>query len=167
MFKDKPISRATIFLVLKDCQDGKKQKNKKNRTLTKNNISYRKRKRAQKYSARQLGIKPKCCRALRDTHCANGGSIVLDDESYFTFSHHELCGNYVYYKENFETTPDNVKYAGKTKFEPKVLFWLAISSKGIRPRGAKAINADIYIDQCLSKLKQFIERKHTQDEIMF
>ena len=40
------------------------------------------------------------------------------------------------------------------KFEPKVLVWLAILSKGnsapvIRPHGAKAPNADIYIDQCL------------------
>ena len=79
------------------------------------------------------------------------------------------CG---YYTEYFETTPGNVKYADKTKFEPKVLVWLVISFKGIstpiiRLRGAKVINADIYIDQCLSKLKQFIERKHTEEEIMF
>ena len=96
----------------------------------------------------------------------------MHNESYFTFSHHELSGNYGYYTENFETTSDNIKYTGKTKFESKVLVWLAISSKGIsssviRLRGAKAINADIYINKCLLKLKQFIERKHTQDEIMF
>ena len=96
----------------------------------------------------------------------------MDDESYFTSSHHELSGNDGYYTDNFETTPDNVKHAGITKFEPKVLVWLAISSKGIsapviRPRGAKAINAHIYIDQCLPKLKQFIDRKHMQDEILF
>ena len=142
------------------------------RILTKNNISYRKRKQAPKYSARKLEIIPKCCRALRDKHVANGKFIVLDDKSSITFSHHELSGNDGYYTDNFETTPDNVKYAGKTKFEPKVLVWLAISSKGIstpviRPRSAKAINANIYIDQCLPKLKQFIEKKHTQDEIMF
>ena len=64
------------------------------------------------------------------------------------------------------------KICWKTKFELKVLVWLVISFKGIsasviRPRGAKAINADIYIDQCLSKLKQLIEMKHSQDEIMF
>ena len=29
VFKDKPISSATIFRVLKDCRDGKKQENKK------------------------------------------------------------------------------------------------------------------------------------------
>ena len=85
---------------------------------------------------------------------------------------HELSGNDGCYTENFETAPDNVNYAGKTKFEPKVLVWMAISSKGIsppviRPRGVKVIYADIYIDQCLPKLKQFIESNHTQGEIMF
>lgn len=29
VFKDKPISRATIFQVLKDCREGKEQENKK------------------------------------------------------------------------------------------------------------------------------------------
>ena len=91
------------------------------RILTKINISSRKRKRAPKYSARQIEIIPKCCRALWDKHFANRKSIVLDNESYFTFLHHELSGNYGYYSKNFETTLDNVKYAGKTKFEPKVL----------------------------------------------
>lgn len=49
-------------------------------------------------------------------------------EFYFIFSHHELIGNDGYYTDNIEATPDNVKYAGKMKFEPKVLVWLAISS---------------------------------------
>lgn len=214
VFEDKPISRATIFRVLKDCRDGKQPQNKKksgrppklsvrttksllssaknkvgqstrrlsrkfgvsNTTvstiLKKNNVFYRKRKRAPKYTARQLEIIPKCCRALRDKHFANGKYMVLDDESYFTFSHHELSGNDGYYTDDIRTTPDNVKYAGKSKFEPKVLVWCAISSKGIsapviRQNKAKAINADIYIDQCLPKLKRFIENYHARDEIMF
>ena len=78
-----------------------------------------------------LEIIPKCCRALREKHFLNGKFIVLDYESYFTFLHHELSGNDRYYTDNFKTTPDNVKYARKTKFEPKVLVWLAIASKGI------------------------------------
>ena len=84
MFKDKPISRAIIFRVLKHCRDSKKQENKKkssrlpeytrrlgrkfgishstvHRFSKKNNISYRRRKQAPKYSARQLEIIPKCC----------------------------------------------------------------------------------------------------------
>jgi transposase len=214
LFKDKPISRATIYRVIKDCREGKLPENKKksghqpklsarttkslltsaknkvgqstrrlsrkfgvskstvHRILKKNKIFYRKRKRAPKYTARQLEIIPKCCRELRRKHFANGKFMILDDESYFTFSHHELSGNDGYYTDNVESTPDNVKFAGKSKFEPKVLVWCAISSKGIsepvyRSQKAKAINSDIYIDQCLPKLKQFIENKHTRDEIMF
>ncbi|XP_031621012.1 uncharacterized protein LOC116339331 [Contarinia nasturtii] len=209
MFKDKPISRRTIFRVLKDCHEDKEPENKKNlvsvRTtksllsnaknkvgqstrrlsgkfevsyvtvhniLKKNNVFYRKRKRAPKYTARQLEIIPKCCRELRRKHFVNGKFMILDDESYFTFSHHELSGNDGFYTENIVSTPDNVKYASKAKFEPKVLVWVAISSKGIstpviRPFGAKAIDSDTYINQCLPKLKQFIENHHTRAEIMF
>lgn len=214
VFKDKPISRATIFSVLKDCREGKEPENKKksgrppklsvrtkksllssaknkvgqstrrlsrkfdiskdtvHRILKENNVFYRKRKRAPKYTARQLEIIPKCCRELRRKHFANEKFMILDDESYFTFSHHELSGNDGFYTGNIEATPDNVKYAGKTKFEPKVLVWCAISSKGvsvplIRPNKAKAINSDIYINQCLPKLKRFIENHHARDEIMF
>lgn len=214
MFKDKPISRRTIFRVLKDCRDGKEPENKKqcggpsklgartvisllssaknkvgqstrklgrkfgvskdtvHRILKKNNVIYRKRRRAPKYTQQQLEKIPKCCRALRDKHFANGKSIILDDESYFTFSHHELSGNDGFYTDNIEATADDVKYAGKSKFEPKVLVWAAISSKGvseplIRSNKSEAINADIYIGQCLPKLKQFIEKHHGRDEIMF
>ncbi|XP_017462431.1 PREDICTED: uncharacterized protein LOC108355809, partial [Rhagoletis zephyria] len=94
------------------------------------------------------------------------------DESYFTFSHHEISGNDGFYTDNIELTPDKVKYAAKSKFEPKVLVWAAISSKGvsvplIRPSGAAAINSDTYINQCLTKLKRFIENNHARDKIMF
>lgn len=214
VFKEQPISRATIFNVLKDCREGKEQKNKKipgrpsklsaqttkkllssaknkvgqstrklarkfaiskdtvHRILKKNNVIYRKRQRAPKYTQQQLEKIPKCCRALRDKHFANGKCIILDDESYFTFSHHELSGNDGFYTDDIEATPDDVKYAGKSKFEPKVLVWVAISSKGvsaplIRPNKSKAIDSDVYIGQCLPKLKLFIEKYHAHDEIMF
>lgn len=85
------------------------------RILNKNDIFYRKRKRAPQYTAKQLEKISKCCRALRDKHFANG-KFILDDESYFTFSHHELSGNDGYYTNNVELTPNNVKYAGHLKF---------------------------------------------------
>lgn len=140
--------------------------------LAKNNVIYRKRKRAPKYTATQLEKIPICCRQLRLKHFAGGKFIILDDESYFTFSHHELSGNDGFYTDDIEATPDNVKYAGKLKFEPKVLVWVAISSKGvsaplIRPNKAKAVDSDIYISQCLPKLKQFIDKYHAHDKIMF
>jgi hypothetical protein len=83
-----------------------------------------------------------------------------------------LCGNHSFYTDDIETTPDNVKCVGKSKFEPKVLVWCAILSKGIstpviRQNKAKAIDSDTYISQCMPILKRFIENYHTRDEIMF
>ena len=132
---------------------------------------YRKRQRAPKYTTKQLEKISKCCRALRLNHFVNEEFIILDDESYFTFSHHELSGNDGFYTGDIQKTPDNVKYAGKSKFEPKVLVWEAISSKGvsvplIRPNRAKAVESDVYIGQCLPKLKQFIEKHHTGEKII-
>lgn len=123
MFKDKPISRATIFRVLKECREGKQPENKKktgrppklsasttkklvssaknkvgqstrrlsrkfgvskdtiHRTLVKNNVIYRKRKRAPKYTAKQLEKIPKCCRRLRKKHFA-GGKFKISKNSF-------------------------------------------------------------------------------------
>lgn len=69
-------------------------------------------------------------------------------------------------------TPDNVKQADEAKFEPEVSMWLAISPEGIsephfRPYASLSIDSDIYISQCLTKLKRFIESHHAHDEIMF
>lgn len=214
VFQDKPISRSTIFRVLKDCREGKDPENKQksgrpsklsarttknllkcakdkvgqstrrlsrkfgvskdtiSRVLKKNNVLYRKRKRAPKYTTKQLEKIPKCCRALRTKHFLHGRFIILDDESYFTFSHHEFSGNDGYYTDNIEATPDNVKYASKAKFEKKVLVWVALSLKGVsqpffQSCRAKAIDSDQYISKCLPKMKRFIDNYHTGDEVIF
>lgn len=214
IFKDKDISRATIYRVIKDCKEGKKQeirpksgrkkklsvqttkkliqsaKNKVgqstrrlgrkfkvsnatiHRILRRNNIFKRKRQEAPKYTAKQLEKIPKCCRALRLKHFANEKFIILDDESYFTFANHNTSGNAFFYTDDIETVPDNVRYAPKAKFEPKVLVWVAISSKGIstpyiRPIGGPAVDSGVYISKCLPKLVQFINKHHSGDDIMF
>lgn len=187
VFKDKPISRRTIFRVLKDCREqqnkpkcGRKVSLDKatttklllsakdkvgvsqrrlarkyhvsqptiHRILKKNNLILRKRKRTPKYTEKQLEKIPKCCRALRRKHFTSDTFIVLDDEKYFTFAQHELSGNDHFYTDDIQSTPDNVKFKGKEKFEPKVLMWIVISSKGcsepyIRPVGAPAVNSDV------------------------
>lgn len=214
IFKTKPISRATIFRVLKDCRESKKQVNKgksgrptildrgttarllasaKNkvgvsqrrlsrkynvsqptihRILKKNHVVKRQRKRAPKYTEKQLEKIPKCCRALRTKHFSKDTFIILDDEKYFTFANHTLSGNAHFYTDDITGTPDNVKFAGKEKFEPKILVWIAISTKGlsaplIRRIGAPAVNADVYITKCLPKLKSFIDLHHSNDNYIF
>lgn len=142
------------------------------RILKKNNLQVRKRKTAPKYTAKQLENIPKCCRALRVKHSIRDKFIIMDDEKYFTFSNSSMLGNDSFYTDNYEMAPDNVKYAGKTKFEPKVLMWIAISSKGIsvpyfQSSSSVSVNTDIYIANCLPKLKRFIEEKHANDKIIF
>lgn len=138
----------------------------------KNNVKARKRTKSPKYTAKQLEKIPKCCHKLRVKHFTNGRFIIMDDEKYFTFSNNILAGNDFFYTDNYEATPDYVKYAGKMKFEPKMLMWIAISSKGISApffqssRGL-AVNSDVYINECLSKLNRFIESNHARDEIIF
>ena len=54
-----------------------------------------------------------------------------------------------------ENTPTDVKYKYKSKFEPKLLVWIAISPKGMtKPvffKSGLAVNQYVYRDECLSK----------------
>lgn len=96
----------------------------------------------------------------------------MDDEKYFTFACHDLIGNNFFYTDDFDATPENVKFARKTKFEPKVLVWIAISCKGlstpyIRPIGGPAIDSKVYSGKCMLRLKEFIDKYHAQDNYIF
>lgn len=142
------------------------------RTIHRTNLVFRKRRKAPKYTAAQLERIPRCCRALRRIHFVNK-LIVMDDEKYFTLSHSEIKGNDGFYTNNIENTPDNVKFKGKSKFEDKILVWCAISERGFisqpyvgRVRG-EALNADLYIQRCLTKLLHFLNTHHVNDNIMF
>ena len=42
-----------------------------------------------------------------------------------------------------------------------------ISTPVIRPSKAKAINSDVYINQCFPKLEEFIEKYHAGGDYMF
>ncbi|CAH1101146.1 unnamed protein product [Psylliodes chrysocephalus] len=84
----------------------------------------------------------------------------------------KIKGNYGFNTDNVQNAPDNVKFKGKHKFEKKILAWRAISNNGVsqayvgRVR-SEAINADIYIGRCLTKLRNFIDTHHRNDQIIF
>lgn len=142
------------------------------RTLKRNNLKFRKRRKCPRYTQNQLQRIPICCRALRRNHFANDRVIIMDDEKYFTFSHSEMTGNNGFYTDNIEECPDEVATKSKKKFEDKLLVWAAISERGIsrpyvgRVRG-EAVNADIYTQRCLPNLVNFINDHHLGDDIMF
>ena len=98
--------------------------------------------------------------------------IIVDDEKYFTFSGEETPGNAGFYSSNKENIPDDVKFKSKQKFEPKILVWLALSSKGISTpfigtTKGPAVDTDVYIGKCLPKLLKFIEKHHLDDKYIF
>ncbi|KAJ8952585.1 hypothetical protein NQ318_004132 [Aromia moschata] len=100
-------------------------------TLKRNGLKYRKRRKCPKYTQGQLLRIPRCCRQLRRVYFADGNSIILDDEKYFTLANSEMKGNYGFYTNNLEECPDNVKFKTKAKFADKILVWCAISNRGI------------------------------------
>ncbi|KAJ8963044.1 hypothetical protein NQ318_018507 [Aromia moschata] len=71
-------------------------------TLKRNGLKYRKRRKCPKYTQGQLLRIPRCCRQLRRVYFADGKSIILDDEKYFTLANSEMKGNYGFYTNNLE-----------------------------------------------------------------
>lgn len=103
-------------------------------------------------AAQKKKVRPKC-RKLNDKY--KKCDFILDDESYFTLSNSTLSGNDRYYSADRDTCPDEVKYKYKSKFEPKLLVWVAICPKGLSDLyfvpSKQAINQDIYREECIKK----------------
>lgn len=98
--------------------------------------------------------------------------FVLDDESFMTKANTTLAGNDIFYSDNVEQTPDNVKNKYQAKYEEKVLVYVAISPRGIsKPlffKSGLAINAEVYKNECLSKsLIPFLRSHHSDKKFVF
>ena len=111
-------------------------------------LCYKRTKRANRTPVQRLVARPKCRWLLQNY---KNSEFIIDDESYFTLSNSLLTGNDSYYSNDRTLTPDDVKHYDKAKYEPKVLVWMAISSKGmskiyVRPSGM-AINSEMYLDE--------------------
>lgn len=95
--------------------------------------------------------------------------IVMDDESYFTLSGSQKCG---YYTDDKVNAPSNVKFKQKRKFEPKVMLYVVISEEGISKPifkvGGNAVDAETYVNQCLTKaLLPFVRAHHADGNYVF
>ena len=55
--------------------------------------------------------------------------FIIDDESYFTLSNNSQPGNDSFYSDNVQKTPASIKHKLETKYEEKIMVWLAISPK--------------------------------------
>ena len=98
--------------------------------------------------------------------------IVMDDEKYFKLCRNNVLGNRYFYSTDPSTAPPYVKFQKKTKFEQKVLIWMAISSKGISNiyvhKSKQAIRQETYLKECIDKrLLSFIEEHHSDGIYLF
>lgn len=132
-----------------------------NRTLRKSNIKYRKRQGhpeapADQYSRLQNLAKNEIRKKTRKV-------LVMDDESYFTFSGCKMPSNAGYYSSDPSLTPRAAKEYPTKKFESKVMVWCAISSTGISKvfvaNKGQTINKDCYQAILKSHLIPFIDKK--------
>ena len=70
----------------------------------------------------QIGsARTKCGRIYR---ISANKSLILDDESYFTFNYSSINGNDIYYSSDVSQTPASVKFKPTAKFELKLLVWI-------------------------------------------
>ena len=132
---------------------------------------FKKVKRPKRTAAQLTQMRPKCRKIYENYKHLD---FVLDDESYFTLSNTTLAGNDIFYSDNVSQCPDNIKYYYKSKFEQKLLVWVAISSKGISKLyfvpSKQAINQHIYLNECIKKrLLPFLNEyyKHNQGYVFW
>lgn len=98
--------------------------------------------------------------------------LIIDDEKYFKLSGNNVIGNRYYYSMNPATTPPNIKFQKKAKFEPKVMIWMAMSSKGISNfyvhKSKQGVDQGTYLKECINKrLIPFIDKYHSDGNYLF
>lgn len=116
----------------------------------------------------------RCCRKLSRDFCPPSSTveIIVDDESYFPFENHSVPSNAGYYSADKENTPPEVRFSFRKKFEPKLLVWVALSSRGhsdlyFVPRRC-SINGEVYRNECISgRLIPFIQEHHSDGDYLF
>ena len=122
------------------------------------------------YNTRQEKAVKSSCRWMYKNY--QNLEFVLDDEKYFTLSGTHCPGNDIFYSRNKKLTPWEKKLKFKRKYEPKILFYIVASERGIsKPYFRKsklAINQKIYEEDCLTKILQpFLSKYYPENNYIF
>ena len=96
----------------------------------------------------------------------------MDDEKYFKLTGNNVIGNCYFYSTDPATAPPKVNFQCKTKFEAKVMIWMAMSSKGTSDiyvhKSIQAVNEETYLKECINKrLLPFIAKYHSNGNYLF
>jgi transposase len=135
-------------------------------------IKYYKKRKAPKYTDKQLKEVPTRARRLYRLLSNNDFELIMDDEKYFLLHNESVASNRGYYSSNKNLTPPENKFKKVKKFGQKLLVWIAISEKGIsQPFFAEqkqAINKETYLKKCImQKLVPFINSSHIKEKVLF
>ena len=100
------------------------------------------------------------------------GDLILDDEKFFTLTGDNVIDSQFFYSIDPAVAPADIKFRKKKKFEPKIMVWMAMSSKGISDgyvhKSKQAIRQDTYLNQCINKtLLPFIDKYHQNRKYFF
>ena len=145
------------------------------RNLKKNGLKFRKRKRAPKQTpAQKLRQEERLAKFVDNLLEDDDRDLVIDDESYFTFTGAGMPGNSGFYTTDPNITPPEIKFNQVAKFDSdKVMIWVAFSRRGISdiyfaPKKL-SMDQETYRKQCLEKrLFKFIDENYdSRSEILF
>jgi transposase len=135
-------------------------------------IMYRKKKRAPKYTNKQLEEIPTRARRLCRTLLNGDFELVMDDEKYFLLHNESVPSNRGFYTSDPSAAPPEIKFKRSQKFEPKILVWIAISENGVSTPffsyQQQAVNQTTYLNKCIkARLMPFIENYHNKNKVLF
>lgn len=146
------------------------------RKLKQIGLKYRKRQKAPKYSEKQPEtIRTRARKLINRIYSEKieDFEIILDDEKYFEFCNNDIPKNTGIYTDNIKNCPNEVRFKPLEKFPTKILVWVALSGRGlsaslIRPSKSRAVNKEVYLNDCLiERLLPFIERYHSDGKYLF
>ena len=135
-------------------------------------VVIRKRKKAPKMASKEQEDRARrnCGKLYRKL--LNDYDLIIDDEKYFKLSAENVLGNRYYYSTDPSSAPPNIRFQQHIKFEPKVMVWMAISSKGASNvyvhQSKQAVDQQIYLKECIDRrLLPFINKYHSNKNILF
>ena len=102
----------------------------------------------------------------------NDYDLIIDDEKFFKLSGNNALGNRYFYSTDPSAAPPNIRFQQKTKFESKIMVWMAISAKGVSNvyahRGKQAEDQKIYLKECINRrLLPFVDKYHSKGNFLF
>lgn len=143
-----------------------------NRQLKAMGITYRKRKRAPKYTDKQLDEIPTRAQRLYRALLKDNVELVMDDEKYFLLHNESISANRGFYTSDPNAASPEVKFKPTKKFEPKIMAWIAVSENDISEpffsEQKQPITQTTYLNECVkARLIPFIQSYHSKRNVLF